>query len=153
MKTASAKLVLLDTNVLLALAWPNHQFYAAATNFMEAFRGKWATCAITEIGFIHLSTNALVVGLQKSPQEASNVLAQMTADPHHRFVGTMPSPVGPEWKGIWGRIQGTKQVTDAYLLALAIENRARLVTFDGRLSILGTPKDIEVLTSKSQFGD
>jgi predicted nucleic acid-binding protein len=57
MKTESSSLLLLDVNVLLALAWPNHQFHAAALRELQPRRGRWATCALTQLGFIRLSSN------------------------------------------------------------------------------------------------
>lgn len=50
--------ILLDTNVLLALAWPNHQHHGTAQRWFkrEAPRG-WATCALTQLGFVRLSSN------------------------------------------------------------------------------------------------
>ncbi|MCC6764048.1 MAG: hypothetical protein IT293_05225 [Deltaproteobacteria bacterium] len=51
------KAALLDTNVLLALAWPNHQHHSAAHGWFAARAKKgWATCAFTQLGFIRLSS-------------------------------------------------------------------------------------------------
>ena len=61
MKKESSSLYLLDANVLLALAWPNHQFHAAATRAMGRSRGRWATCALTQLGFIRLSSNPAAI--------------------------------------------------------------------------------------------
>ena len=52
------KAALLDINVLLALAWPDHQHHAAAHGwFAQESRLGWATCAFTQLGFIRLSSN------------------------------------------------------------------------------------------------
>ena len=55
MKRGSSNTLLLDVNVLLAIAWPNHQFFPTARKRLESHRGRWATCALTELGFIRLS--------------------------------------------------------------------------------------------------
>lgn len=52
------KAALLDINVLLALAWPNHQNHAAAHGwFARESRHGWATCAFTQLGFVRPSSN------------------------------------------------------------------------------------------------
>ncbi len=66
MKKASSDLLLLDVNVLLALAWPNHQFHAAAIAALSS-RARWATCALTQLGFIRLSSNPAAIATAKSP--------------------------------------------------------------------------------------
>jgi predicted nucleic acid-binding protein len=59
---ATSDLLLLDVNVLLAMAWPNHQFHLAVVRRLESRPNRWATCAITQLGFIRLSANQAVVG-------------------------------------------------------------------------------------------
>jgi hypothetical protein len=71
-------LLLLDINVLLALAWPHHQFHAAASRRFQASRDQWATCALTQLGFIRISSNPTVIPGAKNPGEAAVLLAEMT---------------------------------------------------------------------------
>lgn len=144
MKKDSSKLLLLDVNVLLAIAWPNHQFHSAALARMGAATGNWATCALTEIGFIRLSSNPAVVGSVKSPSDAVFLLAEMTADPVHVRLDSLPSPADGEFRRGFEKILGFKQVTDAYLLLLARRHNAIFVTFDARLKEL-SGSDVEVL--------
>src|SRR5215468_10202098 len=92
MKKASSDLLLLDVNVLLAIAWPNHQFHAAALDRLEA-KQRWATCALTQLGFIRLSSNAAVVSPARSPSEAAALLAGIVADKKHVYLAHMPTPV------------------------------------------------------------
>jgi predicted nucleic acid-binding protein len=73
MKRAASEKVLLDANVLVALAWPNHQFHATATNRLDASGERWATCALTQLGFIQLSTNPHVVGQIVAPRKADSL--------------------------------------------------------------------------------
>jgi predicted nucleic acid-binding protein len=71
----------------------------------------------------------------------------MVADPLHVYLESLPSPVAKGGRGAFARILGTRQVTDAYLLALARCNRAIFVTFDTRLEGLADPETrIRVLT-------
>jgi uncharacterized protein len=133
MKKASSRMLLLDVNVLLALAWPNHQFHASATRRL-APKTAWATCALTELGFVRLSSNPTVVGVVRSPGEAASLLALMKRDEGHCFLDSLPSPTNPPFLRLFNQILGSRQVTDAYLVTLAQSNDATLLTFDARLS-------------------
>jgi hypothetical protein len=147
MKKASSELLLLDVNVLLALAWPNHQFHAAATHRLESSRDRWATCALTELGFIRLSSNPAAVPAAKTPAEAATLLAAMVNDPLHVYIKLLSAPSDEESIQVFERILGNKQVTDAYLLRLARQHQAKLTTFDSKLRALArSEKEIEILT-------
>jgi toxin-antitoxin system PIN domain toxin len=147
MKRVSSELLLLDVNVLVALAWPNHQFHAAATRRIESSRDRWATCALTQLGFIRLSSNPTVVPAAKTPVEAATLLAAMVRDPMHVYLKSLSAPCDEESIQVFERILGSKQVTDAYLLRLASQHRAKLLTFDSKLHALArNEKEIETLT-------
>jgi len=146
MKKVSSELLLLDVNVLLALAWPNHQFHAAATRRLESSSNRWATCALTELGFIRLSSNPAIVPAAKSPAEAAALLAAMVRDPQHVYLSSLSAPSDEKSIQVYERIFGSKQVTDAYLLRLARQHHAKLTTFDTRLQLLArTQEEIETL--------
>jgi uncharacterized protein len=133
MTKASSDLLLLDVNVLLALAWPNHQFHAAATRRLEPARERWATCALTQLGFVRLSSNPAAVTTAKTPAEAARLLALMVRDPLHVYLKSLRAPSDGPCIRVFERILGSKQVTDAYLLSLARQHSAKLMTFDARL--------------------
>ncbi|MGD0201118.1 MAG: TA system VapC family ribonuclease toxin [Bryobacteraceae bacterium] len=137
MKKISSDLLFLDLNVLLALAWPNHQFHDLAVGRLERGNQRWATCALTQLGFIRLSSNPAAVPTAKSPAEAASLLAAMVADRRHVYLDRLPSPV--DSLESFGRILGSQQVTDAYLLALARRHNAVFVTFDTRLRAVADP--------------
>lgn len=148
MKKASSKLLLLDVNVLLALAWPNHQFHATALKHLETSRDRWATCALTQLGFIRLSSNPLVVGTPKTPREAARLLAEMVSEPLHVYLDILPAPVSEDFATAFDALLTGKQVTDAYLLSLARTRHATLVTFDTRLRALAkSDEEVEILGS------
>src|SRR5689334_18268084 len=128
MKKASSDLLLLDLNVLLAIAWPNHQFHVTARHRLEPATARWATCALTELGFIRLSSNPAAVSPAVTPAQAAAMLAAMVSDPWHVYLEVLPSPVGT--RSALTSILGSKQVTDAYLLTLARRHEATFVTFD-----------------------
>ena len=147
MKRVSSELLLLDVNVLLALAWPNHQFHAAALRRLESGRDRWATCALSQLGFIRLSSNPAAVPAAKTPAEAATLLAAMVKDPLHVYLKSLSAPCDEESIQIFERILGSRQVTDAYLLRLARQHRAKLITFDTKLNALArNEEEIEVLT-------
>lgn len=120
-----------DVNVLVALAWPNHVHHDAAWAWFDADRDAgWATCLLTEAGFVRVSCNPAAVGHTVTPLDAIGVLDALTRLGSHRFwpldrsIGTLPESVG-------ARLQGYRQVTDAVLLAAAMQRGGRLTTLDG----------------------
>jgi toxin-antitoxin system PIN domain toxin len=144
MKKDSSNLLLLDVNVLLALAWPNHQFHAAAVRAMQSKRTRWATCALTQLGFLRLSSNPAVIPGAKSPAECAALLEAMVSDPLHVYFDRLPSVTGST---IVRSLLGHNQVTDAYLLHLARRHHAVFMTFDRRLvSLAAAGQRVEVLS-------
>jgi toxin-antitoxin system PIN domain toxin len=120
-------------NVLVALAWPNHVHHEAAHRWFAArqrAKQRWATCPITQSGFVRVSSNARVVPQARSPIEAIQLLARMLALPGHEFWSDDVSIVSSSHVAR-EKLVGHGQVTDAHLLALAIAHRGVLVTFDG----------------------
>ena len=121
---------LLDVNVLLALAWPNHVHHRAAHLWFRArSEGGWATCSIVELGFVRVSSNARAIPAAVSPQNAMALLRRITALPHHHFwpddLRIAESPHVAR-----ASIVGHQQVTDAHLVGLAIRHGGCLATFD-----------------------
>jgi uncharacterized protein len=123
---------LLDTNVLLALAWPNHQHHAPAHAWFAAHAKKgWATCAFTQLGFIRLSSNPAYTANAVAPQDAAALLQQWTHLKGHHFWS---SPAADE-AVIYARALGHQQVNDAWLVEVARRHAGRLVTLDTRLPV------------------
>ena len=127
---------LLDVNVLLALIWPNNAHHASANAwFAEAESDGWATCAITESGFVRISCNPVIVGHEVTPNEAIQILERLMAIPMHTFVPLNRSLTQLPSE-IQRRLTGPRQITDAILLAAAVENQCQLATLDTRLASL-----------------
>ena len=121
------KVGLLDVNVLLALAWPNHQQHHEARGwFQSEGNSGWATCALTQLGFIRLSSNPAFTPAAVSPMEAAELLSRWTQHPGHHFFA---SPRADQ-SSIFARSFGHQQVNDAWLVRTAAQNGGRLVTFD-----------------------
>ena len=129
-------IALLDVNVLIALAWPNHVHHAAARAWFEARREDgWATCPLTEAGFVRVSCNPSVVRHTVTPLEAIAVLQRLSRLGSHTFWPQDQSIIHlPESIGI--RLQGYRQVTDAVLLAAAMQRNGLLATLDGGMERL-----------------
>ena len=127
---------LLDVNVLIALAWPNHVHHGAARAWFEEHRESgWATCTITEAGFVRVSCTPAVVRRTVTPLEAITVLEGLVRLGSHAFWPLDRSIVDlPET--IRARLQGYRQITDAVLLAAALDRGGQLATLDEGLGRL-----------------
>jgi len=126
------KPALLDVNVLLALAWPNHQHHATAHRwFRREVRYGWATCAITQLAFIRLSSNPAYTAEAVTPGAAAALLQQYCDHPHHQF---WESPAAAEPR-LYQQALGHQQVNDAWMVELARQRHGRLVTFDAPLQV------------------
>lgn len=109
---------------------------------MADSRQTWASCALTQLGFIRLYLTPAVVGTPKPAAEAMSTLAGLVADPRHRYWEPLPPPRAQDLR--W--VHGAAQVTDSYLLALARRYGGRLLTFDARLEHLAAhPGEVEIL--------
>jgi hypothetical protein len=120
---------LLDVNVLLALFDQDHADHARARTWLESeIRHGWASCAITQNGFARIICQRSYPS-PVPPRDALGLLAEATATSHHDFWPCSVSLADPD--AVDARhVQGSRQLTDVYLLALAAEQRGRLVTFD-----------------------
>lgn len=121
--------VLLDGNVLIALSYNAHVHYAAAARWFAANELPYATCPITQGTLIRQMLNLRIV-----PDTATSlaVLRRLTEHPLHRFWPDALDYLHVDMKGVIGH----KQVTDAYLVALAKKNKGKLATFDKGMAAL-----------------
>jgi len=120
---------LLDVNVLIALLDADHSLHARAAEwFGNHARTGWASCPITENGCIRIMShpgypNALPV------QVIIERFAEATRSNWHEFWPDDISLLDGERVDA-ARIHGPRQLTDLYLLALALRHGGRFVTFD-----------------------
>ena len=132
---------LLDTNVLLALAWPSHEFHEAAHRWWTHSRKRWATCALTELAFIRLSSNPAFTRDAVTPYEAATLLERLVALEQHEYWGGLPHLRREDFRNL----SGHKQLTDFYLAKLAAVHEAKLATFDSRIHAITTPETLELI--------
>ena len=117
--TAARRTALLDVNVLIALAWPNHAHHAAARQWFSTHaQHGWATTPITESGFVRVSSNRAAIPTATSPVLALEVLTAMTGLDRHEFWVDDVARVTAGW-GDPVLIRSHRDVTDAHLLSLA----------------------------------
>ena len=130
---------LLDLNVLLALAWPNHQHHAEAHRwFSREARHGWATVGFTQLGFIRLSSNPAYTPNAVSPREAATLLRDLLSHTHHQFW-PMPPAANADF---YAKSLGHQQVNDAYLVEVVRQRLGRLITFDHRLNVHAEGTDL-----------
>lgn len=118
--------VLLDANVVIALSLSGHVHHEAASARREA--GAWprfATCPITQGALLRASVRE---GM--STRQAVGALEGICRIRGHEFWPDDLAYLGVEL----GQVVGHRQVTDAYLAALARAHRGRLATFDAGLA-------------------
>jgi hypothetical protein len=134
---------LLDTNLLIALLWPSHERHDPALKWFTRHRAKgWATCPMTQAGFIRIVSNPAFSRDAVQPREAIHVLSANTAAKDHVFwPDDVPFAQAVAFTGL--RLMGHQQVTDAYLLGLAIRRGGVLATLDERIAALTEPKSAE----------
>lgn len=132
---------LLDVNVLLALAWPNHVHHDAARTWFNQRRPHgWATCPFTEAGFVRVSCNQSVAGRVVTPMDAIAVLENLTRLGAHIFW-PVDQPIMQLPESVAARLQGYRQITDAILLMTAMQRRGQLATLDSRMEALVAEDD------------
>ncbi len=126
---------LLDVNVLIALLDPDHLHHDTAyTWFEETGQQSWATCPIIENAVVRILSNPAYPLVDWLPSDVVSLLQQFLAQSEgHQFWGDVVSLLDPGLVN-HGLIQGHRQLTDIYLLALAVNRKASLVTFDRSIS-------------------
>ena len=130
------KTALLDINILTALLWPAHEHHEVAHAwFGDRADAPWATCSLTQLGFVRIVSNPAFSRDALAPMEAVALLGENLAHPGHQFW-TDSLQVPTAVKGMEARLQGYKQLTDAYLLAVAHRRKGVLATFDRGLRTL-----------------
>ena len=125
-----SRIALLDVNFLVALFDPDHVHHDIAHDwFAEHRTGGWATCPLTENGFIRVVTNPAYAADVRRPDEAIARLGQFCASGDHVF---WTESLSLRDRTIFSAsfIRGHRQLTDVYLLGLAVSMGGHLATFD-----------------------
>ena len=120
---------LLDVNVRIALLDAAHVHRASARTWVEAnIDHGWASCPLTQNGCIRILSQPAYPGSQP-PGAIAARLADAAETRWHAFWPDDLSLLESRCVN-WRRVLGSRQLTDVYLLALAVRRGGRLVTFD-----------------------
>jgi len=143
---------LLDVNVLVALFWPPHEYHDLGRSWFRKYgRQGWATCPLTQAGFVRIVSNPAFSRDAFTVGEAIDLLQGNLEAPEHEFW-TDDIPFAKAVLPFASRLFGHRQVTDAYLLGLALRHKAKLVTLDTSVIHLLPEKSPE-LNSIVQLAD
>ena len=121
---------LLDVNVLIAAAWPTHQAHEQVQQWLaDHAREGWATCPLTESAFVRIISNPAFSPNALTVADALDLLRANLGHPSHRFWED-DIPFLQSVEPCDDRLVGHRQISDAYLLGLAIHRRGKLATLD-----------------------
>ncbi len=132
---------LYDANLITALTHRDHSDHPRAVAWLRSKSNPpWASCEITQNALVRLSANPHVVSIPQDPLTTWRNLEIAMKRSDHQMLSLLPSA-----HAILGtclsRCQGYRQVTDAYLIAIAIANNAILATCDSKLRQLAPNRD------------
>jgi toxin-antitoxin system PIN domain toxin len=130
-------ITLLDINVLIALVDSAHVHHLAAKCFFKGVRlDGWATCPLTENGFLRILGRPGASHGPDSPTSARVILGSLLATPGHVF---WPDDLSLADRQLFPHLPSAQDLTDLYLLGLAVKHGGRLATFDRRLDATLVP--------------
>jgi len=119
---------LVDVNVLIARLFESHEHHGLAREWFNTPGLQWALCPWAEAGLLRFATQPD----RLSMSEATGLLDELALHPGYHY-----HPSVHNWrtltKPFFRRLHGHNQVTDAYLLGLAIHDKRILATFDKRI--------------------
>lgn len=118
---------LFDVNMLIALFQPDHANFQHAHAWWDANRESgWASCPLTQNGFVRIVSQRTYARPMQLAQ-ALTILTEQTTGTDHAF---WPDDISLLDSSLFDRILGPGQLTDLYLLALAVKHSGRLATLD-----------------------
>jgi toxin-antitoxin system PIN domain toxin len=126
---------LLDVNVLIALFDADHVHHELAHDwFSDHHADGWATCPLTENGFVRVLSHPVYGATVARPADLISRLAQFCASPHHVF---WQDDISLRDESLFNsrNLPGHRKLTDIYLLGLAVSKRGRLATFDRTIPV------------------
>ena len=129
------RVVLLDVNVLVALFDPDHVHHDLAHDwFAEHRESGWATSPLTENGFVRVLSHPAYATPPHRAADLVDRLRRLRASGGHEFWEDDVSLCDGDLFDV--RLAGaSKQVTDVYLLGLAVRHKGRLATFDRHIPV------------------
>jgi hypothetical protein len=127
---------LLDINVLVALLDADHIHHAVAMDWLGRHIGAgWASCPLTQVGCLRVLSQPGYPN-PVPPAVVAERLAEATATAHHAF---WPDDISLLGLARWDAVLRSRQVSDAHLLALAVRNGGRFVSFERSVPLHAVP--------------
>jgi uncharacterized protein len=118
---------LLDLSLVIALVSEDHIHHSSAMEWFDTPELKWALCAFTEAGLLRFLTHPKIRDLPMD--EAVAILSSLKREAGYHYL-----PVMADWHQATApfaaRLHGHKQITDAFLLGIALQEGFILTTFD-----------------------
>ena len=125
---------LFDVNSLIALLDIDHPFHGQVFTWNRRnLEHGWASCPLTQNGYLRIRSQPRY-SRPLSLAEAYEQLLDATSSRHHQFIADDISLLDDTLVR-FRDVTGPRQLTDVYLLALAVKHDARLVTLDSRISL------------------
>jgi toxin-antitoxin system PIN domain toxin len=137
---------LLDINLLLALSDPMHIHHEPAHRwFTEKGKQSWATCPLPENGFIRIASHPNYPNRPGDVTAVLDIFRQLCEAPGHHF---WPEDISILQVLESDAIITHAQITDVYLLGLAVHKKGKLATLDQRIpgdAVRGGRKALELI--------
>lgn len=137
-----------DVNILIALLDENHIHHRRATRwFLAEAQNDWLSSPTTQNGVIRVMSGSKYGPTSFPPAAVMEQLRTLMEETAHTFVAddaTLLDPRSIDQAGL----RHSKQITDTYLLTLAVSHRAHLATMDDRLrtdAVLGGTDHLHVI--------
>ena len=135
---------LLDVNILVALFEPDHPYHETAHEwFADHHENGWATCALTQNGFVRVLANPRQGAAMNRAVTLVTHLAQFCASKHHVFWHDSVALTDQRLFNL-SSIRAHRQLGDVYLLGLAKSMGGYLATFDAGIplgAVIGATRD------------
>ena len=125
---------LLDVNVLIALLDQAHPHHETALSWLKAnIKHGWASCPITQNGCVRIMSQTGYPGARPAAQ----IIERLRGGLEHAAHAFWPDDASIVDARIVdaARVHSARQITDTYLLALALKHQGRLVTFDAGIAL------------------
>lgn len=137
---------LLDVNVLIAMSWPAHVAHEKVQQwFGKQARTVWATCPFTQAAFVRIISNPAFSPNALTTADAFQLLGSNLKHAGHKF---WPDDIGllEATRNFQSNIAGHQQVSDAYLLGLALHRKGKLATLDNGMLALSKGSEPDLVT-------
>ncbi len=146
-------IALLDVNILVALFDEDHVHHQLAHDWFEDNRERgWASCPLTENALLRLFANPAFIDPPLPPAELAALWKRFSDRSAHHFWPDDISLSDPRLF-LASAIRGHRQLTDVYLLGLAVKHRGKFATFDASVplgAVVGARREhLEVIAPMS----